>query len=233
MSHTILLAAVKQTLKQHSNIDSSWLAVRATPNPPAYAGQERFIVLHPGQHQYGPSDDQIEGFDEYFGIQITLTRRVSSLPEDQQLTRGYLDPYQGLETLARRVIKTMHEHRYTILNFANTFVRDPIHQMATLEEYDPLAVGVTYDYSNPDGDSYFPPNSALDPYIILSSTDIQFIEPLRFAGASPIRQTPADWFLSTSTKPKATPPANDGLFITLTYTNCRRMQSIYEEGGIF
>jgi hypothetical protein len=232
MSMTVILAATHKVLKQHGVFtDQVNSTIRLTPEPPPYSGFERFVCIHPLNWDPGITmSEQHEGSDELFSIGITLTRRCSVIPNDQHAQRAVFETVTGLETLARRVLKVMHEHRYDIQTYCNVFIRDPIHQMAFPSEYDPNIVGSAYEYSNHNDTPWHTQLGSDSPYIILAVDASQFIEPLLFQGTTGFQYTPPGWFHSTERQPDK---AEDGVYITLRFGGCRRMQSITADGGIY
>lgn len=228
MSFSVLLPAIQEIISEKATLGRNiYTAIRVSPQPPTVQGADRFVCIHPNDWNPGPSIDNNNALDETFGVGITLTARVSVLPDDQHGTKGMLEAIRGLEPLARKINAVMHNNRYDIIKRANTKMARPIHRLARVADYTVAAESDPGDYTNPDGDAYL--SSENKPYGWIDPPFSQFIEPFKYAGNSGYRYTPPGWFINTINNDLS----HEGIFLTINYTGARRIQSGFVSEGVY
>lgn len=228
MSFSALLTATQTVLTTNGNvINPRQIQIRLGPRPAAFSGMNRYITIHPQSITPGPSIDHNNALDEYYSIAITISLRASTFPDDQLMQRGILADVSGLETLARRVQALMYRHRFDIIKEANDLLTHPINRVALEKEYDPNNLPSSFtEYTNNISQAYSPYDN---PAYLASSEYVppQFIEPLRFTDSSPISEAP-DWYPAPSNS-----QAINAIFLTLFFSEARRMQSNFTSIGVF
>lgn len=96
--------------------------IRLEGRPTKHAGKT-FLGIHGLSWNAGPATEH-NILEEYFGLAVTISRRIGSIPEDRWGTTLYLDAAESLENLSRLVILSISKNRYTILTAANTAITD-------------------------------------------------------------------------------------------------------------
>lgn len=117
MSMALLLEAVKSQIETSLSLTADQnCAVRMDGKCPGFSG-EFFIAVHPG----GITNQEINaGFDEYYSVLVTVTRRATFAPEDRTATEIFTKA-DGLDDKCRLVMKAIHMN-YSLMNSANTAI---------------------------------------------------------------------------------------------------------------
>lgn len=109
-----LLQAVLDHLRASLALDESTSEVMPTGKPPAFSG-DTFYVVHPGQI----GTDQVEGLEETFGVDVTITLRTGSVPADRVGTELILNTTTGIYARAAAVRAKLHMRYADVMNDAN------------------------------------------------------------------------------------------------------------------
>lgn len=118
MSQRALLLAVAAHLRTQLSLGTDECSVELNARPQPING-ELFIAVHPGSWVGQSGDDDL---DELFGVQVSVTRRITYAPEDRQAE----DVLTGtdaiaLEKLLEQIRVNLHMN-YAVINAANTTI---------------------------------------------------------------------------------------------------------------
>lgn len=100
MSQAALLRAVRTRLQALFEVNQTGCDVMFDGQPPPVMG-EQFIAIHPGNWTAKNGDYDL---DEYYGVQVTITRRLGAAPQDRGGTELWLKATEGIEAVARKII---------------------------------------------------------------------------------------------------------------------------------
>lgn len=119
MSQGILCTAVVTRLQSVLSLSSTSVEFMFDGQPPPMCGEE-FFAVWPGA--WRPND--IEGLDEEFGVNVTLTRRARFAPKDRRATEIWTKLTTGMDARLRQIIAAIHLDKGSdaILNAANTLL---------------------------------------------------------------------------------------------------------------
>lgn len=119
MSQRALLLAVRDYLRSSVNLADDECEVMFDGQPMPMAG-ERFVSVWPGDW----SARDIEGLDEEYGINITVTRRVTYAPADRVVAPLTGTDAQALDQLLEAIRAKLHldSQGDKVLNAANTII---------------------------------------------------------------------------------------------------------------
>lgn len=135
MSQLALLKAVRDVLRgatpQGLGLPNAQCEVMFDGQPPPVCG-ELFVAVHPGEW----SAEDIEGFNEVLGVNITVTVRVGKVPRDEmglnaligpagKSLDGYLEQIRALLHLDSWADQVLNKANTTIGASANGFVEPP------------------------------------------------------------------------------------------------------------
>lgn len=117
MSQRALLLAVKAEIQSLLGVGDETCDVMFDGRPKPAAGQE-FYAIHPGEWA---GEDTDAGLKEYFGVDITCTRRLGYAPMDQWGAEVLMKASEGLDAMLGKVRARMHMN-YTIQQEANNLI---------------------------------------------------------------------------------------------------------------
>lgn len=119
MSQAALAQAVTTYLRTALMLDANSCEFGLDGQPPPACG-ETFVRVWPGRW----AGIDCEGLGETFGVNVTVTRRVSFAPTDRVGTEAWLKVITGLEATLRTILVKMHLDvgGDAILNAANTIL---------------------------------------------------------------------------------------------------------------
>ena len=118
MSLSALLTAVRNTLRTDLSLADIVCQIMQDGQPPPSWSGDQFVAVHAlSWDPAGPTD---RGLDEYFGIGVTISRRLP-YPQDRIPEKVYLTALTGLEAISRTVVIAIHQS-YVVLNAANVIL---------------------------------------------------------------------------------------------------------------
>lgn len=122
MSQEALLEASRDRLRAVlptvlPNLPASAVEVGFDGAPHPSSG-EWFFSIHEGEWRAQSGDHDL---DEYFGVCVTVTRRVTFSPKDRWGTAVLIKAQTGINAVSRKVITALHKN-YAVLNAANVIV---------------------------------------------------------------------------------------------------------------
>ncbi len=121
MSIRSLCLAVSEQIQSTLTLDDTRIGIRTTPGrPPAVCGDE-YISVVPDTWSPGPSNDQNDAFDEYFGFSIVVTQRSAYIPDDTIGEDLFLKE-EGLEPRLRRIVMTLMANKWIVLSQTNSYL---------------------------------------------------------------------------------------------------------------
>ena len=153
--------------------------IRPEGRPTKHAGKT-FLGIHGSSWNAGPATEH-NVLEEYFGLAVTISRRIGSIPEDRWGTTLYLDATESLENLSRLVILSISKNRYTILSTANTAITDANENSYTF--YRPM----TFVNADPE-----PRVEIGDWYGLAMEETAALVMQVRFDGAERIQPLPSE-----------------------------------------
>ena len=103
MSQAALCLAVKARLQSVLTWDDNTCDVMFDGQPKPMAG-ELFVAVWPGSW----TTNDIEGLDEYFGVNVTVTRKFGYSPKDRGGTELWTKAVMGMEALLNRIKVALH-----------------------------------------------------------------------------------------------------------------------------
>lgn len=113
-----MLTAVRDQLRTVCSFTDLECEARNDPQPLPTMGK-RYIGVYPGECRGGPHSDQ--GIQEYIGVNVGITIRLSGTPSDRIGQDLYLKALVGMEALSRKVQLAVHRN-YDVMGAANTII---------------------------------------------------------------------------------------------------------------
>lgn len=117
MSQRALLLAVKSRLQTALSLDDTVCDIAFGAQPPPIMGEE-FISIWPGDWRGNDIDN---GLDEYYSVNVTVTRRLPYAPMDRWGTEVLVKLSAGLDARVEAIRYRVHMN-YSILNAANATI---------------------------------------------------------------------------------------------------------------
>lgn len=122
MSQRAILLAVRDQLRDVLNFTSDYCEVMLSDppgQPPPWFG-EWFVAVHAG-NWFG---DKEENSEEVFGVNLTVTLRLPSVPADRWGLEVVTKEFEGLDKLLEMIRAAVHfdPQRYKILEIANRYI---------------------------------------------------------------------------------------------------------------
>lgn len=118
MSLAALLKAMRKNLRAEVPLADSECDVMPDGRPVIGFGK-RFVAIHPVR--WYPPGNIVVGLREFHDITCTITQRCLARPKDKFMSDLYLDHLQGLEQLARKITKVVHQSQ-TLMGVANDWI---------------------------------------------------------------------------------------------------------------
>lgn len=124
MSMSALLTAVRDRLRATIPLPPEVCDIQEDAQPIAQIGQ-LYVAVHPLGIDPTEAPDAMMALDEFFGVGVTITRRIRSVPDDRLARQVYLDTITnqstGMERLAYLIRVRIHK-RQEVIDAANQLI---------------------------------------------------------------------------------------------------------------
>lgn len=134
MSLAALLVGVRDELRSVLGIQAIQIGIQEDGQPPPGMGASLYISVHPLRWKPTTSREIIQGLDESYAIGVTITKRISYVPEDRKNEEVFLKSLVGFEKLSRRIMVAVHQN-WDVIERANNYI---ISQKTDDLEIDPV-----------------------------------------------------------------------------------------------
>lgn len=134
MSLAALLVGVRDELRSVLGIQDALIGIQEDGQPPPGIGAALYISIHPLGWRPTTNREIIQGLDESYSIGVTITKRISAIPEDRKDEEVFLKSLVGFEKLSRRIMVALHQN-WDVIERANNFI---IAQKTDDLEVDPI-----------------------------------------------------------------------------------------------
>lgn len=109
------MLAIRDHLQNIFGVDRNSCDVGFDGQPKPVAG-ELYIAVYPGTWQ---GDHGAHDLDEYFGVNVTVSRRLGAVPMDRWGSDILDKALDGLEAVCRQINQAIHKN-YTLMQIANS-----------------------------------------------------------------------------------------------------------------
>jgi hypothetical protein len=79
--------------------------------PPVHFSS-RFVSIHPSTWAGSPAQGMLDYIEENYGVNVTLTQRIDSLPLDRHRDLIYIDVLTSMEKVCRQIVYALHQNYY-------------------------------------------------------------------------------------------------------------------------